>query len=453
MGETEERQAFAAFAPTAGFQLQDAAQLPGLTPLLHDGDRRHTDSMARGTLANGLDAELAHYTFTEVVDDGPDRHYSFTVVLTSVPESIAFVPRLSLQPHGVSGLGGFGSSLEDHVDSMRSHRSVELESPEMRDRFRLHVDSEVGDNWVRQLFSPAFITWLTHEAPRGTGFELSDGALCIYAEGRLQTPEELTAFTAAASEIAQRIREEAIEEEGHGTAGAAALPDRPGDSLAAKIQRGVDEVQWTTPPQDTKTAVRAYRRTSMKVVAPWIYLIALSLGGIAFGGAIVAGGEFDGLGILLGGPAAGAAIFGKLTGDRAKAFGKAAFAAEYARSRDLVLDNPRLFQARHMRLELPGTVEFALAGPIRGSSSIGTVLMTARKEGKTRTDYNAVAVDLPEGVELGEVPGLQSESHGRTVVLFEETPSDTARTAADLDELQERVAAALTASAPRPAAG
>ena len=143
-------------------------ELPGLTPLLCKGDGRVTLSGARGQLEGGVEADLGHYTYVDADDDGPDKRYDFTVVLASVPESIGFIPRLICRPEGVSGGSTFTSGLADHEDSMRRDREVDLESEELEGRYDLRVDADVGDNWVRQLFSPAFITWLTTTPPSGS---------------------------------------------------------------------------------------------------------------------------------------------------------------------------------------------------------------------------------------------------------------------------------------------
>src|SRR5687768_1491924 len=130
--------------------------LEQLTPLLARGDVRRTEALVSGKLAEGLEGDLAHFRYTERDSDGPDRHYSFTLVLAAVPESIAFIPRLTVKPQGgplarlslsVPAFGG--------ADTMASDlRPVSLESQEMNKRYDVWVDEEVGSNWVRQLFSP-----------------------------------------------------------------------------------------------------------------------------------------------------------------------------------------------------------------------------------------------------------------------------------------------------------
>src|SRR5690349_12103866 len=97
---SDSAQRLAEFGQQRGLEVVRHPALSELTPLLARGDVRRTEAMASGRLAEGLEGDLAHYRYTERDSDGPDRHYSFTVVLTAVPEIIAFIPRLSVKPRG-----------------------------------------------------------------------------------------------------------------------------------------------------------------------------------------------------------------------------------------------------------------------------------------------------------------------------------------------------------------
>jgi hypothetical protein len=402
--------------------------------------------MADGRLGQDLDARLAHFTYTEVDSDGPDRHYQFTVVLVSVPESIGFIPRLSCVRRGL-GLNGSLTDLDD--DTTRDDRGVELESEALRKRFKLRVDADVGDNWVRQLFAPAFITWLADEAPDDFAFELYDGALCAYMRGATFDYQRLDALWTAAAEVGSRVRAEALEEEGLAEAGRAALPDRPHESRDAMIERAVKEVEWKEPPPDAAMAIRAYRWVAMRAWKPWLSGAATLFAGLLIGGALLAADDSHGAGVLLVSPVAAGSIFGKLVGDRRKAFGKAAFARGYAASRGLRLENPRMAQARHMRLALPGVAEFAMSGTLPGSGRSGTVLFMGTRTGATRSEYNGVVLPIAAETKLDDAvlgEGLQVARHGGTAVLYAKSAGDTKRSAEEVDRFLGRALAAVGGS-------
>jgi len=425
--------------------------LEQLTPLLARGDVRRTEGLVSGKLAEGLEGDLAHFRYTERDSDGPDRHYSFTLVLAAVPEIIAFIPRLTVKPQGgplarlsltVPAFGG--------ADTMASDlRPVSLESQEMNKRYDIWVDEEVGSNWVRQLFSPAFIAWLT-STRAGLAFELADGALCVFRSGKLETPEELAELCEDSGKIADRLRKEALEEEGRLEAGTAALPDKPGESLAARTEAGLSEVKWDQPPADAPKAIKAYRGPSMRRWQPWAWGAATLVGMLAVGGLLLVGDQgFGGLLLLLS-PFVAYGTWKSIVEDRAKALGKAAFARGYAQSRSLSEENPRLFQARNLRLRIPGKVEAAMTGDLPGSGRPGALLFTSSRSGKTSADNDVVVLTGAGEFELPkDEKELKLVRHEDTIAIYRKSKGATKRTAADMDSLIERA----TALAPRAPAG
>ena len=444
MGADRHTTALAEFARARGLRPVEHPSLPQLTPLLARGDIRRTDAAASGTLAEGVEGDLAHFTYTERDSDGSDHHYPFTLVLTAVPEITAFVPRLTLKPSG-GPLGrlsisvpGFGDG--DTMDA--GLKPVTLESEDVNKRWDLWVDSEVVSNWVRQLFSPAFISWLT-TTRSGLAFELADGALCVYRSGKVDDPGELADLCDSASRIAARLREEALEEEGRLQAGTAALPDRPGESRAAKVEAGLAEVTWDEPPPDARTAIAAYRKPSMRRREPWQWGAVAFLGALAVGVFLTVGDNSGGIVVFGLSPFVAYGVWKNFVDDRAKALGKEAFARGYARSRGLGAENPRLFQARHMRLRLPGVVESALSGRLPGGGE-GAVLFLCSKSGKTSSHFNALVTEVPSDVELPpDVGKMKLVRHEKTVAVCEPSSADTSRTAAEIDEFVARAEAAL----------
>ena len=444
---SDEAQRLAEFGQGRGLEVIQHPALPELTPLLARGDVRRTEAMVSGRLAEGLEGDLAHYRYTERDSDGPDRHYSFTLVLAAVPEIIAFIPRLSVQPRGgplgrlsVPSFGG---------DTMSSSlHSVNLESQEMEKRFNIHVDEEVGSNWVRQLFSPAFIARLTSTRP-GLAFELADGALCVYRSGHIESPEELAELCEDAGTICARLREEALEEEGRLEAGTAALPDKPNESLAARIEAGLADVQWDQPPPDTRAAIKAYHGPSMRRFKPWGWGFAAFLGTLAIGAVLLLGDTGYGGLVMVASPFIGYWAWKTIVDDRAKALGKAAFARGYAQSRSLNEENPRLFQARHMRLRFPGKVEYAMSGDLPGSGRAGALVFTSARSGKTSAAYDVVVLESSPNLQLPpDEKEMQLVRHGDTVAIYRKCRDDTRRKAADLDALLGRLTKPAASGAP-----
>ena len=443
---SDEAQGLAAFGQTRSLEVVRHPALEQLTPLLARGDVRQTEAMVSGKLAPGVEGDLAHYRYTERDSDGPDRHYTFTLVLTAVPEIVAFIPRLWAKPRG-GPLGQLSASVASFggADTMASDLSrVRLESEEMSERYDLWVDEEVGSNWVRQLFSPAFIAWLTSTRP-GLGFELADGALCVYRRNHMKNPEELAELCEDAARIAKRLRAEALEEEGRLEAGTAALPDRPHESYAAKVEAGLGDVKWDTPPPDAATAIKAYRRPSMRRWQPWVSGAATLFGLLLVGAFLTWGGEPFGAVLMIASPFAGYGAWKTVVDDRAKALGKAAFARGYARSRSLSEENPRLFQARNMRLRFPGKVESAMSGDLPGSGRPGAVLFTSSRSGKSSSAYDVVVLDGVGELELpDDEKELQLARHEDRAAIFRKSRGDTSRSATDLDALVERATALAT---------
>jgi hypothetical protein len=196
-----------AYAESRGLTRQGKGQIGGLTPLLRKGDKQRCDEIFAGPLAEGIEGTLALFVYTvESTDGDGDRtetDYPFTVILTDVPESRAHLPELLVQRQ--SGL----KALEKFEDKFRGkHERVTLESEEMRDRYEIFVGKEQDPIWVRRLFSPTFIVWLT-EAPEKFAFELVDGNLCAFVPKHRDSAEGLDEVRIAGCEVVRRLREEA----------------------------------------------------------------------------------------------------------------------------------------------------------------------------------------------------------------------------------------------------
>jgi hypothetical protein len=434
-------------------------ELPRATPLLWRGDKRYATSLVEGQLTQGLEGTSAVYAYEFSEDSGSDV-YRWNVVLTAVPEVTGFAPSISCHARGVRfaalddrAMGILDYALGEVGDTSRMpEREVRLESEAVRSRFTLRVDRDIGENWVRQLFSPQFIAWL-EAAPEKLCFELFDGNLCVFMPQAAGTIEEVVD---AAAHVAARMREEALEEAGMATAARAAQTDRPERSLDAATARAVATVRWTRPPADEKEAIRAYWWVGMRTWKPWVYAPVILVAGLLVGTLVVVAevessspdeGLLGGLAMVFMSPVVAWWTFRKFVGDRARRFGRAAFAAEYAESRALTPENPRLVQARNMSLRFPGVAESAMTGVLPGTDLQATLVFSGQGSGSQRRDHNVVITALPEGLEVPEDGGLGRELTcavgGRAIAVWTQVTADAGRSATELDDFVIRVAKAL----------
>ena len=202
---------FEVYAANRGLTLiHGRGRLPQATPLLRKGDDRYTERTLTGPVAEDLDGTLALYTYEEETRDSDGdtqtNYYRYTVGLVEVPDCAGFVPELYCQRK-------FGlRALEKFEDAFRGNKErVTLESEELLDKYEIFATKEQDANWLRQLFSPTFIVWLTDEAPKKFAFELVDGVLCCYVHGHEEKAAELDGMRVASAAVARRLREEALE--------------------------------------------------------------------------------------------------------------------------------------------------------------------------------------------------------------------------------------------------
>lgn len=202
---------FEVYAANRGLTLiHGRGRLPQATPLLRKGDDRYTERSLTGPIAEGFDGTLALFTYEEETRDSDGdtqtNYYRYTLGLVEVADCAAFVPELYCQRK-------FGlRALEKFEDAFRGNKErVTLESEALLDKYEIFATKEQDANWLRQLFSPTFIIWLTDSAPDKFAFELVDGTLCCYVSGHKENAAALDAIAAATGAVAKRLREEALE--------------------------------------------------------------------------------------------------------------------------------------------------------------------------------------------------------------------------------------------------
>jgi hypothetical protein len=202
---------FEVYAAQRGMTLiNERGRLPGATPLLRKGDERYTERTLQGRLAEGVHGTLALYTYEEETRDSDGNkqtnYYRYTVGFTPVAECKELVPELYCQRK-------FGlRALEKFEDVFRTKKErVELESEVLDKKYEIFAGKEQDANWLRQLFSPSFIVWLTDAAPDKFAFELVEGNLCCYVSGHKENAADLDAIATATGAVAKRLRDEALE--------------------------------------------------------------------------------------------------------------------------------------------------------------------------------------------------------------------------------------------------
>ncbi len=201
---------FQVYADQRGLALAGRGTLPRATPLLRKGDDRYAERTLTGRIAEGFDGTLALYTYEEETTDSDGNrqtsYYHYTLGLIEVPECVAHVPELYCQRK-------FGlKALEKFEDVFRrSKERVKLESEALDDKYEIFAGKEQDPIWLRRLFAPTFIVWLTESTPKKFAFELVDGTLCCYVKGHKENAAELDTICAASGAVAKRLRDEAAE--------------------------------------------------------------------------------------------------------------------------------------------------------------------------------------------------------------------------------------------------
>jgi hypothetical protein len=201
---------FHVYAENHDLELGGKSKLPAGTPLLRKGDDRYAKRTLAGEIVPGCAGLLALYTYEEhTTDSNGNRqtsYHEYTLGMSEVPECAPHVPELYCQKR--AGM----RSMEKFEDVFRrSKRRVTLESGALGDRYEIFVGKDQDDVWLRRLFSPGFIVWLTESAPDKFAFELVKGTLVAYVSKHKEDAADLDAVAAANGAVAKRLREKSAE--------------------------------------------------------------------------------------------------------------------------------------------------------------------------------------------------------------------------------------------------
>ena len=169
-----------------------------------------------GTLPGGAPGAIALYTYEEETRDSEGNtdtdHYNFTVVLHDIPAAAVKASDVYCQRRS-----GF-RFMDSAEDVFRRMQRLELESEALDKRYEVFYGAQDDQVWMKRLFSPSFIVWLTERTPEDFAFEFSAGSLCVNVKGHYDSAAELDALCLAAGEVAERLASEAAEYADHGPA-------------------------------------------------------------------------------------------------------------------------------------------------------------------------------------------------------------------------------------------
>lgn len=395
-----------AFAKEHGLTFRAGGSLPPHGHLLTQGG--HVEGLVEGTLPGGVDGTLAYYTYTYTTTDSEGHSEThtrrFTIVVTSVPESIGFMPSLGF--HGAeSEMSGIGAGLEQMVQ-------VDLGGHAGLKGSRCYRYKGADEVWTRRLFSPALIDWLARSEP-DLGFELADGVLTT---GRRRIGGDLlVGLCEEAAHLTEVIAAESDEDSNTGLAASHAAKDpKANDPRMEAALRAVT----MDPPQSIGAAEGSFRRhvarsprTLFRALGyATVITLVLNIPGAAIPILLAIAGSWAALAAIEIGLIAIFAffIFRKDRRESGRKFAAEAFWRSYAEKRGMRLEEPLRFAATHAEAKLPFRPDRVLAGPLPGG---GEGCFCVYGDGSKRTDRVAVVMGPAGPVAESE---LEAEPQGLT---------------------------------------
>jgi hypothetical protein len=179
------------------------------TPLLRKGDKRRTDVRFFGQLSPEFKGSLALWTYTVVSRDSKgnrtETDYPFTIVVIPLDKVAEQLSEMVVEKTDSFGIF---NKLED---AMRGDLDrLTLESQALDDRFEIFIKKDQDPVWVRRLFSPSFIVWLTEFPTKDFAFEFGSGKLIAYVPKHRESTEDFDKVIADACELAGKLQAEAV---------------------------------------------------------------------------------------------------------------------------------------------------------------------------------------------------------------------------------------------------
>jgi hypothetical protein len=397
-----------AFAKANDLRFRAGGSLPRHGNLLTRDGR--VEGLVDGTLPGGVEGSLAYYTYTYTTTDSDGHTEShtrrFTLVVTSVPQSIGFMPSLGFAGHE-SEMSGIGGTLEEVVQ-------VDLGGHAGLKGSRCYRYKGASEQWTRRLFSPGLVDWLAR-SESDLGFELSDGVLCTSRKGHLADAGALTGLCEEAAHLTQAIAAESDEDSdtGNGASNAAKDPNANDPRMEAALQAVA-----VSPPESVKAAEKAFRghvarspRTLGRTL--WyatVITLLLNIPGAAAPILLIVAGAWGALAALEGALILifSFFIYRKDVRESGRKYAAEAFWRSYAKARGMKLEEPLRFAATHADAKLAWKPDRVLAGPLPGG---GEGCFCVLGDGAKRADRVAVVAGPAGPVAESE---LEAEPQGLT---------------------------------------
>jgi hypothetical protein len=397
-----------AFAKAHDLPFRGSGSLPKHGNLLSRGGR--VEGLVEGTLPGGIDGSLAYYTYTyETTDsDGHTETHTrrFTLVVTTVPQSIGFMPSLGFAGSG-SEMSGVGGALGEVV-------KVDLGDDARLKGSRCYRYKGASEVWTRRLFSPALVDWLAR-SETDLGFELSDGVLTTSRGGHLVGGGALTGLCEEAAHLAAAIAAESDESSGTGNAASNAAKDPNPDDPRMESALGAVAV---SSPESIKGAEKTFRghvarspHTLGRALGyAAVITLLLNIPGAAIPILLAVAGSWAVLAAIELGLVAILAffIFRKDVRQSGSKYAAEAFWRSYAKARGMSLEEPLHFAATHADAKLSWRPDRVLAGPLPGG---GEGCFCVCGDGSKRADRIAVVAGPAGPVAESE---LEAEPQGLT---------------------------------------
>ncbi|HZI34945.1 MAG TPA: hypothetical protein VFD61_04285 [Gaiellales bacterium] len=210
IGRLAQEQQYADWVARRGWQ--PARNLPAalVTSLLRAGDTRRLEDGFEGEI-EGRRAGIGHFIWETVersVDEYGNVHETRIPHTDTVLETLTglqSMTRLTLLPRH----HGQGRLADGLASALTTDRSVELESAEFCNAYRLFVADEESELVVRRVFTPALIVQLVELAGTRMTIEFETGALVCSVHGRAGATELLDAMEGASVAVADALCKDA----------------------------------------------------------------------------------------------------------------------------------------------------------------------------------------------------------------------------------------------------
>ena len=456
----EQAQALVDWARQQGLRYERYGVLPKVSALLSSGESqaernewaaknlgivapgdgrpgRWAENLCTGSLPGGLDGTLAHFSYTVYDDNGRHTH-TWTVVMARVLDGIRVARDMEARPD-------WGVVLEFGREFGPEYKQIE------QDGLTWKAPVEEDETLVREA---------VRGLPTDRYYSLREGMVVVAVKGVIDDREALYQHCLAASAFADGLHRVARLQR----------PLLAGDVLTAPrstpyrdwVAAGAAQVQWRDPPPDLDSAATGYAgvarrdpqverraRRGRRIVLGLFAAIALFAGALTYAAASAAGGIAPvavgaiGFGVVMAIGLLLARFMGRGAGGaeahfRREAWGLAAFANEYARSRGLYLEDPDEFR-RRFPMPLTGSPQRVMRGQLADGVD-GRVVLWRDRNVPERGFVNMAIVAAPPSTAQPPytatpaadgwlVISEQVDRSGRTVARLDGVAAEAARLA------------------------